>query len=303
MNKKEQRRESHAGFHFYNLYQNCPRKFYIAKILRIVPKKQSSALMFGSAFHEGKATFYKTKSAKRAVSKLLKELEETKNLYEDIDVYEDHVFKGPILLTEWIKEFGQDDLENFEFLSVEEEMIVDLGSFYLTVRPDAVVRNKADNNVYIMETKTTHFSEKLTKINVKTGDQATAYLLAVTNRWPEHKVLGVWPDIAYWNAKSKRNENIILDRSLLVTRTRRDLREYQVSTAALISQISQRVQELPNYEPIVLFPRNTSWCSMFFRECEYEPICRNVDLTEKGRAPMGFRRDRLTKNHIIKELS
>ncbi len=301
-NKKERRRASHAGFHFLNDYANCPRHFFIHYLLRIVPKTQGPPLLFGAAFHEAKATYYNTKSKSKALSKVKRELKDSKHLYESPEVYEKHLFKGPILLEAWIDAYGKNDLNNFEFVCVEKEFHVPITErFYMTVRPDAVVTD--GKRAYILETKTSMFSVQVTKNAVWMGDQATSYIYAVKRRFPDLPLRGVIPDVAYWNKNSEKLENMKFDREGLVTRTKQDLREFEIQQAGLISEISQKVGAWRSgYDPIMLFPRNTSWCTSFSSLCEYAYICRNKHLTSKGRAPTGFIRDRLTKSSVEKKL-
>jgi hypothetical protein len=301
MGKK--RRGSSAGFHYYNLYQNCPRKFYIKSVLRIKPKVESDMLLFGGAFHEGKATFYKTKSKSKALDKITGELESFQGLYGKEETFEFHYLRAPVLLEVWIDTYGKRDLKNFTFIDVEKELRVPLElleGFYMTVRPDAIVQNKTrSKETYIFETKSTMFSLRVTEEAVRLGDQATSYTWAVRKMYPELNLIGVIPDIAYWHKNAYEPK---FAREDLVTRTKNDLREYEIGVSNLIREVSQKVEAYyKGYDPVGLFPRNTSWCLSFSHPCEYAYICRNVDLKPKGRVPRGFLRDK-RRTSVVEEV-
>ncbi len=302
MNKKIQKRESFAGFHYYNVFQCCPWKGFLKYALRITPKYTAVPLIGGAAFHEGKAIFYKTKSRKKAISKVIRDIEEREKEVETVELYDTLLQRTPILLAEWIDRQGYEDLEEFTFLGIEDEIIMkfqvnDLTIVH-TIRPDAIVREKSTNNIYILETKTSSFSIRVTQEGVECGDQATAYLLGVKEKY-KVEPYGVIPDIAYWNARAKDESNIAIVRGEPVMRSDLALEQYKRGFIQTNIEISQKMKAFFNgTDPSILFPRNTYYCTAFMKKCEYHHICRSSKLTMKGPAPRGFRRQNRRNLHL-----
>jgi hypothetical protein len=296
---KEKRRESHSGFHFYNLYQNCPRKFFIKYVLRILPKKTARALIFGAAFHEAKRVFYNTKSLKRALSTGEHEILDRKDEYIEGDVADEDIWRLETLFKSWAEQNGFRDLETFKrIVEVEKQSKIQLyyaPEYIVTVRPDAVFEMH-DESLLILETKTTSFSYKSMALDVALGDQSTTYTRAVAQRYPDKRIAGVLPDISFWYKNSSNPDRIVHHRPEIIVRTKRDLQEWDQGTSGILVDISNRVDALNKGEhPAgMLFPRNTAWCNSFSKPCEYAEICRQK-LSGKGRAPNGFRRDKRSR--------
>lgn len=301
---KKKQGASASGYHFYNLYQNCPRKFYLQYVCRLVPEYTFLPLIFGTMFHEGKATFYKTGSGSKAHKRMATVL---KGYVEEIDTPEAKEFleyKLPILLDRWIVEWGAGDIEYYEFVAVEKELKVELKyapGMYVTMRQDAVVRDPTEGVLKILETKTSQSSINTTLQGVENGDQATTYLWGARKYWKDEVVSGVIPDIAYWHKSTNNIDNIQCVRGIEVLRSERDLEEFEQGVAFLFHKIALEVGMVLKGEgtPLQIFPRNTQWCTAYFRRCEYMDVCRNCDISLKGRAPMGFKRDRNSKERKI----
>lgn len=292
--KKRQRGASHAGFHYHNLYQCCQLKWFMKYVLRIEPNYTATPLLNGAAFHEGKATFYKTGSKAKAIRKVETELKGRKQEFYNDEQYLQTSERCPILLENWIEKFGWGDLKRYDFIAIEEELEVKIpGTDYVfTIRPDAVVQEKTgDRDVLGMETKTSSFSIKTTDIAVYYGDQATAYLWAAQQHY-KRKIFGIVPDIAYWNKQTSNQANITCTRGDIVRRDERRIYQFYSGLAQLINIMSQKVAAYESgADPYMLFQRNTHYCNAFFKPCEYAEICDN-DLTKVKRLPPGYRRDR-----------
>lgn len=280
MNKKTQRRESHSGYHFYNLYQNCQMKFYIKYVLRLLPIYTAPPLINGAAFHEGKAVFYTTHSKKKALDKVVSEIKDREKEVEYQADYEQMLERCPILLDYWIEKFGYQDLDLYNVIAVEQELKTLLKNgtnAYLTQRPDTLLQRKTTGLGYIMETKTSSFSVRLTEMGVENGDQASAYITGVKEAYPHIKFDGMIADVAYWNKKATTEDNIICSRSDIINRKPRDLKIYRAQVAQIFSEISTKLQavERKKKNPYILFARNTHYCNAFFKSCEYINICRD----------------------------
>ena len=286
------RRESPSGFHYINLYQCCPRKFYLRYVKGWRPKYTAIPLIQGSAFHEGKAAWYLKKSEKKAIEVGMGIVEESRKEFEDPEGYREVAFRIPHLLHYWIEQYGKSDLVQYKVLGVEKALTVPIGKtpYVMTMRADAILETKANKLKFIMETKTSGFSHRVTSEAVFYGDQATAYLYGVKKMlYPD--VYGVIPDIAYWNSRSRDLSNMKFLRTDVVTRSEYALEQFELGMGQLFSEVNQKLEALKQgHRAEVLFPRNTYYCLSYSKVCEYAGVC-NQDL--KGcRVPPYLKADR-----------
>jgi len=302
------RRESTLGFHYFNLFQCCPRKFYFKYFKRFVPKYINRALIQGSAFHEGKAAFYlsRSKSLKTreqvAIQTALKVLEESRGELEDEETYKDIEFRVPNMLHYWIAEMGIADLSNYKVIAVEKQLTVPIQNtpYSMTVRQDAILQDKQNGLIYIFETKTSGFSHRLTSEAVFFGDQATAYI------WAARKglgldIFGVVPDITYWNKNSTALTNIQNIRGDIVTRSEYALESFEKMTAQILTEINQKAQAYKaGYDPWILFPRNCYYCLSYSVKCDYSGICYE-NCEKMKRPPVELKIDRSVRS-IVKRI-
>ena len=67
----------------------------------------------------------------------------------------------------------------------------------------------------------------------------------------------------------------------IIYRSKRDLKEWMEGMNSTISEMSQKAEAYYNkYSEFGLFPRNTYWCSAYYRPCEFATICRGCDLDD-----------------------
>lgn len=291
--KKRQRKASHAGFHFHNLYDCCQIKWFTRFIMRIEPRYTPTPLLNGSAFHEGKATFYRTGKRDSALRKVESELRSRKSEFENDEEYLTTADRCPILLDAWIEKFGHLDLERFKPIAIEKSLEVTVpGTDYIfTIRPDAIMEDRETGEWVGMETKTSSFSIKTTEMGVYYGDQATAYMWAAGLHYKK-PIAYIIPDIAYWNKQATGPHNIKCTRGDLIKRSDRRIRQYVSGLAQQQSEMAQKVEAYrQGYDPYTLWRRNTHYCNAFFKPCEFAEICDN-DLTRIKRLPPGYRREK-----------
>lgn len=292
------RRESTLGFHYFNLYQCCPRKFFIKYFCRIIPKNTHPALVQGSAFHEGKAVFYthKSKSPKvreqAAIKTALGILAESRAELGSDEIYKDLEYRLPNLLHYWIEDIGLNDLRNYKILFVEKQLMVPIKNtnYMMTIRPDTILQDRQHGQIYIMETKTSGFSIRVTQQAVELGDQATSYIFGAK------KVLGLEiegcvPDITYWNKNTQDVKNIKNERGAIIFRDEYALGAFEKGVAQILTEINQKAQAYKQgYDPWVLFPRNSFYCTSFASPCAYANICYSA-CEKMKRLPSEFKRD------------
>lgn len=287
------RTASPRGFHFINLYQCCPRKFYMTYVKGWRRKHVAQPLILGGAFHEGKAAWYLGKTEKACLRIAKEVVEASKDEVESDEVYNEILFRVDGMLHSWINTFGVSDRVQFKVLEVETELDVPIGKtgFNMTMRPDAILKDKSTGLIYIDETKTSSFSHRVTAEAVYYGDQATAYLWGV-GKMRKFKPYAVLPDITYWNKVTKDPRNLQNIRSDLVFRNEYQLELFENSMAQLFAEVNQKVQALKGkYNPDTLFPRNSYYCLSYSTPCEFARICQQDVKSMKG-TPDGFRKDR-----------
>ena len=294
---------SYAGFHVHQVYQSCRRQFYFTHVLNLKPKHTPPPLTFGSAFHEGKATFYTTGSEAKALKVGKQEITSRLKEFEDAGLGKDSQYRVVILLQKWIQEYGKYDLQNGDILGVELELeapIPNLKGFKATGRADLVIRYP-NLGVIINDTKTTGFSISLTDEVFFNSDQATMYTWLVEHNL-KVKVAGVRPDIACWSWLSKNPSDIRYGRGSIVRRTKEDVDEYKKGLTQLASEISQRITAVKNgTDPLLAFERNTANCIQYNRVCPFLSICRTSVSAES--IPGNFKRGDSKKNKIFREIT
>jgi PD-(D/E)XK nuclease superfamily len=284
-----------AGFHFLELFKVCKRKFYLTHVKHITPAQKAYMLIFGGAFHDAKAKYYKSKGdLDAAIASFKAALSRDAKIMEEPDKWLPFLAeRGPIMLARWAEVFGRNDLANYRVMAIEKVLKVTLpNGMRITVKPDAVVRSSS-GAVYLMETKTSFYSGNLQEESVALGDQATMYLYAY-HKAAGKAAAGVVPDIIYWNRNSRKTSDIECSRGRLVTRTASELMDFEQGLMGDFTDLSARTAAVKRYPISQLFPRTTSWCLSYNRKCEYAEICRWDERALKALPPQ-YKREGGTK--------
>jgi hypothetical protein len=270
---------SSAGFHFADLFNNCQWKFYLRFVLGLEPARKALPLLFGSAFHYGVGCFYVTGDPELSLDAARRSLVDQKGHLEQPEILDAQLLRLNALLAKWIGTRGQEDLRTYEILGVEQEIkapVPGLPGFEFTGRLDMVGRSRRSGFLQIVEHKTSGYSITLTEDSLHYGDQATAEIWLAQYHWPKEHVDCVVPDIAYWPRASTKSEAINCYRGSLITRSKEDIRGFQLGISQLFSEISQKHAALAKgRDPQGLFRRNTHYCVTFGRVCEYAEVCRD----------------------------
>jgi len=270
---KKEHEESRSGFHYWNLYQRCPRRWYIRYIMGLRAKTTPYPLIFGSAIHESIAGWW---LGKNMVNVFLDYMSSHKDEYDSNTQLEDDTHRGVVLLENYMAHYTQDHYM-YELLDLEVEVEAQLmDGTTITCRFDRVVRERTAHVTVIMETKTTGWSVSKALRALDNQDQATTYLLAARKAY-DKKIDFIQPDILY-----QRQSKVQFARLSPVYRDKEELLRFEKNVIGVRREINQKVAALDGgYEPEMLFPRNGWDCSNL--SCEYEPICRtNVTGKETG---------------------
>jgi hypothetical protein len=283
----ERRRESPAGMHFYGLYRECPRKWYLKYPCGLRPKQVSPALMLGGALHEALEVYYEDFSLMRAQKIFREALADRKPNYQDSMKFLDDFNRGPVMLETFHREVGLKDKESYEVIELEHEYQVPIGppesKFLFTVRPDKVLKRRTTKVIYPVEVKSTSYSVSAAASSAERSDQVTGYLWALNKMHPEWQLGGCLIDTIY-NKKSvfeaKRMETPAM-------RSKHELATFEMGLYGTIVEVTQKYKSLENYPWPLLFPQVRAACSHW--GCEYMGVC--FTNMQPGEIPPGFQHD------------
>lgn len=244
-------------------------------IFGLEPDRLPFQIIFGGLFHSSKAEFYRTGSSAKAVKILKEEAKEARDHVEDPSRYGPFMLlRGPKMIEKWIRVIGNNDLKVYKILAVEKIISVVLPNGYrFTMKPDVVL--KGPSGVYLFDSKTSWYSANLQAEQLETSDQTTAYLYGWNHAHPKQKAIGLVPDCIYWSVNTEDPEKIECTRSKLVTRSERELKEWEEGTISDLMDMASRVRALKKAGDAATFPRTTSYCLSYNRLCEYINICRH----------------------------
>ena len=293
IHEKEKHRESPSGFHYYMLYEDCKRKWHLKYVHGLRPEKKSSPLVFGSAWHEGKARYWQGKDGKSPYDsegfvKVFKDtLNEMQDEYLDPAAFQEDMNKGLRLIDDWLITWDEVNKQTLKPVMVEEELKIPIGpngEFIFTVRPDVVLWDKERRKYLVEDSKSTGWSLNMVFATQELGDQMTSYIWALDKVHPEWKIETARIDGSY-----ARQSKVASQRSLEIYRSKQDLMLFEMNLYGIIMEVSQKYKSLQKYPWPLLFPRNGGQCYKYNRPCEYSEICRrNLKL---GEIPIGFTHD------------
>ena len=283
--------------HFYGLYRACPRKFYLRYVLGWRPTQTSPPLLFGSAMHEAQEQYYLNDfSLRSALERFAEEIHKVEKSYEDGEIFARDVADGPIMLKEWHRTWGEYDNKTYELIGTEvpyEFQIGPEGEFLFTVRLDTIFRHKTTGRYVVKDLKTTRWSDIKTFTSVDYEDQMTSYLWALGKTNPDWEVETAIPDIIY-----KRQSVVRASRPGQIYRSKYALAQFELGMFGTIGEVTQKVLQLENDPPEILFWRDGGQCAKF--GCEYVDICRSHASAD--RVPIGFSRDDWTEVETLKDI-
>lgn len=280
-------RSSPAGIHFIQQYNQNKRIFYLKYVKGWVPMYTAPALIRGGAIADAQEYYYTHDFDAEGCIQVFEEiLAGRASQYEDENQFEKDLDSWAKALLHWIDCFQEHDRKNFEILEVEQTHYPKLANgFRLTIRTDGVFRDREDGRILIREGKHTGYSIGKMYDSVRLQDQATAYQWAIAREYPDESILGVFPDIIYM-----RKSKIDAKRPGIISRSKRELREFELETIGLLMEMAQKVRSLDLYPPELLFPRNGKDDAYF--GTEYEPLIRGARSNLNRRLPpAGFIED------------
>lgn len=246
---------SSFGYHFFDEFRSCPRKWYFNYILH-EPRPDKAALLLGSAWHKGLEQLLLGKPVEEAVSEARQ------------------IFAGPQISEKnfeiWLEKIGPFLPAEGSPLAVEKEIEFPLQQldFSVTARIDGIWGNSSEK--IILEHKTTSSNVTYTLDNLENSDQLTMYLLGAQRIYgPISYALA---DVSVFD-KNKPETPVTITVAEL-TRTAEEIELFEAGLAGTIIEMESRLKSLRGgVPPDVLFPRYPSTCEKF--GCPYANICRN----------------------------
>lgn len=269
---EERRRESPSGWHYYALYKDCPRKWYLKYVIGLVPEYTAPPLVFGGAIHDAVAHYYTHNFDKVSLVEFFRdELTRRRGEYESSEKFIEDLARGTFLLTEWVDAWRDHDMNEVDILEVETQYTLKIGPpeapMTFTVRPDRVVRRHSDGAIVIPDVKTTGWSVEKSIGAARLDDQLTSYVWAWNTMHPDDMAVAAQVDVMYARGSKAR-----MERSEDIPITRFAEQQFVLGLYGLITEISQKVEALSELPWPLLFPRNGRSCGLF--GCPYEHICR-----------------------------
>lgn len=281
----ERRRESPAGIHYYGLYRECPRKWYLKYPMGLRPLHTAPALLMGGAMHEALAVYYENFNLQRAQKVFREALSDRKPEYADGTKFTEDFNRGPRMLEEFHEKVGKVDALDYDVIEVEHEYQIPFGpdNFLFTIRPDRVLQKKLNRLYYPVETKTSSYSLTSAGVTADRSDQVTGYLWALSRVHPDWNIGGCLIDIIY-------NKKSVFDAARMGTpayRNKHELIMFEMGLYGTVVELTQKYKSLEHYPWPLLFPQHRAACSHW--GCEYLGICfTNLQPDE---VPPGFIKD------------
>lgn len=279
-------RESPNGYHYYSLFRDCPRKWYIKYILGLSPPHTGKALIFGGVLHKAKEIFYTSGfDIDAMIQTFHTELDARAAEYERLDDYQQDKTTGPLMLDAFAGAYRTWDMEHLEILEVETPHEILLGpegsQVAFTVKPDLIALR--DGTPVVIDTKSTRWSISKTWQGVEMDDQVTSYVWAWNKTHPQGPVAKTAiADVMYQKGKVVKAER---SPDIIITPFAQQM--FEQGMYGTIMEITQKVLALEHYPWTLLFPRHGQTCGKF--GCEYADICRSN--IPPGKDIPGFHKD------------
>jgi hypothetical protein len=288
-----------SGFHFLNIFQQCPWSWYLKYVVGFSPVFVSKFLSFGTAVHAALEEFYTSMrdglpcSADMLVEVGYDALCKEKPRYAKQEVFLEDVERMPPMLRTWHANFAESDMRDYDVVEIEaeHEFEVPLG-FCMTVRPDVVLRERVTKRFVVLEHKTTSRSVSGMAHSVNCTLQPDAQILGLAPALGvDASQIVVVPNILY------KNKSVVkAERPMVISRSKRELLDAALNFACLFVDTTQRVSALddPDYVPELLFPRNGAWCGNGM-SCDFADVCRQR-FTRDNAPPINFTKEAPTPN-------
>ncbi len=164
----------------YTCFLGCNKQFYYEHVERRVPVAENPAFALGTAVHEGLEEFWHGKDLNTALTRAVRDIS-------------DGIMKSQVIamVSGYFNRWSMDD---WETVSVEEEVFTEIGDVTHVMKADVVARRKSDGRLFLIDHKTVgvrscngdlHDASSQFWMGMKINTQATGYQVALENKYGE----------------------------------------------------------------------------------------------------------------------
>lgn len=255
---------SRRGYHYYDEYNECPRKFYFHRVVGLEEIRSKEALVKGEAFHRATESF-----VFNGLQAFVEE--EVKAVFDESNLEEEEKSTGMAEVMAayrlW-QPYGEKDLLENDIISVEgsyERFLPD-GQLF-TCRIDCLMKDRLTGRLKIVDRKTSsRYNAAGIAKNTELDDQLPLYVWLVEQEFGEKPTcmvdaakLGKYPEVA--REEFYFDQDVIDDALESLLKTRESLRDDL-----------RLLAERPKWHQRA-FARHTLKCRLW--GCSYVNICRS----------------------------
>jgi len=248
-----------------SLFRLCPRKFKYRMIDDLTPLAlKDYKLVFGGALHEALAVWYKSGSIQEATDKFLVDW----MLHEGQDKTDQRcAARGITILSQYIEKYQHEPfVVNPEYIEVG--FSAELDEYIICGKMDGIVKwTLGFDGFCVLEHK---FSTSKGYLVTEPNQQLDTYIWGAMQLL-NAPVIGAYFNLCYHNKKGIENNEFIRE---LTRRTPEKIKRWEEETIDWIKSVNICLER-------GRFPKNSSNCGAFYRECEYTRLCKTEDESER----------------------
>lgn len=326
MKTKEEPRESPTGNSFLTQFTECPKKWAFKYLMQWLPDKEKSSkdyLVFGQAFHLFKEWFYlnplmieewfSNKIDSDSVVPLEGQEKGLEYLRKYSSSFEKSVNKEleerlETAIDIWINAYGKEEHERYEVIGTELENILTLpNGFKISVRYDALLRERSTGFVYVFDTKTTRAPLIDTIEKYRYNSQPFIYCSSIIKSDFEWKndFRGWITDAIFQRKYVKDGWRIEIKRSEPVLYTESEVNELLKSLTLLTDEMLFCTESFVNDKKTLgeSFRMDRSKCyAKYTGLCPYYYDClKKQTFEDKNEIPLTYSQDKWTGFQVIQD--
>jgi hypothetical protein len=306
---------SQVGNSYLSAYVNCPRKWFFSHLYPtevdgdvhqgLRPRFTDPNLIKGSIVHEAMAAWYISgcrdgedtgeQDLDRALVALDAEAAKRIGEYKDEEAAQTDQDSCRAMMVQYHDWYGPNGLKrDWPELSVvcdektgeplveqDYEMFLDYGNYWVTCRPDVVVKHHGFLKVMEHKTSSPYYVNNRLK-TIHMDSQFTMELAVLTHLFPDQPLDGVLCNVLIKDRSLKSKFDVAVRNT--TNRAKEQLAEFRRRVIGILFDIGDRVQQWTPWkgepmapESLDLWPahgQHNGHCYAFNRECEFTHMCR-----------------------------
>lgn len=275
-------------------YAACPRQYFLEYVLGWRLDKASNHLVFGRSWHSALEYLYQNglslDNIPAAYERFIQEYR--KDWPESTDSWFGGKTPEAVLigLVEYVEQ-NAEDLYKYEILATEVTDILPLNDLdSITVKLDAVMRDKATEKIVIMEHKTGSSSGAWWARQWHLSLQIGAYIAACNHFYNQEATPCIVDGTFFLKTKRTFQREII-------SKSETTMKNWAYTVLSLIKRIENDFAQLPfdhpNNDIQISFHQNPTACSNY-GGCQFMDICtcvgNPISLAQSGQPPIGYKK-------------